>query len=185
MRRSTSRRCALAGVLAVALAAGCGGDPATTASFTDPAAHFQFTYPVAFVKGFSNVGSEVDGRPPTFKATVGIDATNVVIVATYPLRKPFESYGGHEKFRSVVDTAARTIVRFEGARITKLVDRALGPLAGYGYDVLLPDGATHEELTFAFKGSVEYFLRCHWDASGAKAVPAACTMARTTFALAT
>ena len=107
-----------------------------------------------------------------------------MLVETYPLRKAYESYGGHEQFRSFVDTAARTIARYEGAKITRLVDRKLGALPGYGYDVLLPDGATHEELTFAFKGSVEYFLRCHWDATGAKQIKAACTLARTSFAIA-
>lgn len=182
MGRTTRKLASLVGLAVSAVATSCGADAPTTTEFADAGAHVHFTYPASFVNGFSNVGSEVDGRPPSFKTAVGVDATNVVLVETYPLRKSFETYGGHEQFRPFVDSAARTIARFEGAQITRLVDRKLGAMAGYGYDVVLPDGATHEELTFAFKGTVEYFLRCHWDAAGAKTIPRACAMVRTSFA---
>jgi hypothetical protein len=172
---------ALALALACLLLAACGSDSKTT-TFSQQGAGFTFDYPKDFSQGFANVGPEFRGRPPAFKTTAGLDSTNVLVVSRYVLKRAYETYGGPDRFQPFVDTAARTIARADGARITKSGRGKLGTLDAFTYDLAL-EGEHAERLVFGFQGTQQYFLRCSWDATGEARIPSACDGAQKSFAV--
>jgi hypothetical protein len=170
-------------LLAVAvLAGGCGGGGGPkTLTYSERAAPFSFTYPKAFISVFSGAGGrEIRGRPPFAKVTLGTDDTNVLVVSAYHLKKAAESYPP-DLFALDVNRAAAAIARGSGQKITRSSRGKLGPLPGYVYELATADGGLRTRFVLAFRGRIEYFLRCQWDAAGARTVPGACNAAQTSF----
>jgi hypothetical protein len=168
--------------LVMLLAAGCGGGGSNTAQFHDAAANFTFSYPKSLIQGFTTVTREIAGRAPVYTTNVGTDQTNVVVVSEYPLRRPYEAYTP-AAFQPFVDSVVRGIARAVGQRVTAVSSVMLGPLHGYGYELVTPDGSLHTRMVLGFKGRREWFLRCQWNTHGEAVIPAACEQVRTTFAL--
>ena len=172
---------ALVAAVVACLTLGSCGEGSKTTTFSDAGAGFTFRYPSDFSRGFANVGAEFRGRAPAFRAAVGLDSTNVLVVSRYAIKRAYESYGGYQRFQPYVDTAVRTIARADKARITGSSRGKLGDLDAYVFDLDLGDGRS-ERLVFGFRGTNQYFLRCNRNAAQADRIKAACADAQSTFA---
>lgn len=157
----------------------CGG-PSDSITYTSPEASFTFSYPRDFIAGFTAASREIKDRPPKFSTTVGMDESNLLVMSEYNIKRPYESYKADE-FTPFVDATVRAIARASDLKITDSSREKMGSLDAYRYELEGPDG-NGSTMTLAFKGKVQYFLRCNWVAGeGADRIPPACDQARKTF----
>ena len=169
-------------LLAAIGTAACGGGE-DAPKFNDAGAPFAFSYPADLQKVFADTGREIKGLEPTFRVAYGTDETNVVVVATYALQKDVAKVKKTD-LAVAVERAARALARAMKSDSPKRSKAELGPLPATQYDFATNSGSLTTRLLYAFQGKTQYFVRCQWDDSGAKAITAACDEVAQSFSLA-
>lgn len=180
MRRAAAP--ALLVALATTTACGDSSKAASGLEFKETGAPFTFSYPDGLTRQLGPVGREFQGRMPRYRVAIGSDETNVVVVAQYRLRgaKPVEQYDP-KAFGAYVDDAARTLA---GAAETRVKGRSRGRLGGlpsWSYELTTTPAGRGTRLIFAFRGHIQYFVRCQWDDAGRSEIAAACAEVQRTF----
>lgn len=164
----------LALVLALsALLAGCGGGSDEGTRFAEDGAPFAFSHPPELQKVFADTGREIKGRKPDYRVSLGVDETNVVVVATYPLEQDVADYDPTD-LEVAVQRAARTLAKAMGAEQPERGEGELGDLPATVYDFTSSNGLLSTRLVYAFQGKTQYFVRCQWEPAYEEIIEAAC-----------
>jgi hypothetical protein len=176
-RRRSLLAVALLGLITVLAACGGGEEPDR---FTEDGAPFSFSYPPDLQKVFADTGREIKGVEPDYRVAFGIDETNVVVAATYPLMREVAMVEETD-LQVAVQRAARALAKALKADLPERTETKLGDLPATQYEFTDRAGNLTTRLLYAFEGKTQYFVRCQWDADGEDAIPAACDEVAETF----
>jgi len=160
-------------ITSAALLAACGGGSDEQGRFQEDGAPFAFSYPSELQKVFADTGREIKGRKPDYRVSLGVDETNVVVVATYPLEQDVADYDQTD-LEVAVQRAARTLAKAMGAERPERSEGELGDLPAIVYDFDSSNGLMATRLVYAFQGKTQYFVRCQWEPAYAEVIEAAC-----------
>ena len=175
--RATSPIILIAGALTLGA---CGGNASDT-PFAEQGAPFTFSYPSELHKVFADTGREFKGLDPTYRIAIGSDETNIVVVATYALKKDVATVN-KTKLAVSVERAARALARAMKGNPPQRSETKLGALPATRYDFSAKDASLTTRLIYAFKGKTQYFVRCQWKTEQADLITAACDEVAKTFA---
>lgn len=159
MARLTGRARICVVVAMVAVVAACGGESDQSSgdrTFSDEKFAITFTYPRDFRKGNVTDVAEQVGEPMA-RATIGLDADNLISLSKYELNAAVTSANLSEALSELDGVVARLAKRPVSGTLTEV-----GGLSAVRYDGIALDDPEGREsrFLFVFDQEIEYQLNC-------------------------